>query len=46
MDVDYDDIRNGLLAVRGVKSIHNLSIWSLTLNKTAVAAHLVLGMCW
>lgn len=44
MDVDFDDIRNALLAVRGVKSIHNLGIWSLTLNKTAVAVHLVLGM--
>lgn len=43
MDVDFDEIRNGLLAVRGVKSVHNLGIWSLTLNKTAVAAHLVLG---
>ena len=43
MDVDFDEIKNGLLAVRGVKSVHNLGIWSLTLNKTAVAAHLVLG---
>eukprot|EP00731_Ephydatia_muelleri_P013394 Em0007g704a len=42
MDVDFDEIKNGLLAVRGVKSVHNLGIWSLTLNKTAVAAHLVL----
>merc|ERR1719422_1089716 len=30
------------LGVEGIKQVHNLRIWSLTTDKTALAAHLVI----
>ena len=31
--------------MEGVKHAHSLQIWSLTLNRTALAVHLALGVC-
>jgi Co/Zn/Cd efflux system component len=31
------------MKVEGVKRAHSLYVWSLTLNRTALSAHLVLG---
>ena len=41
--VDYEKVKRDLISVPGVRNAHSLHIWSLTLNKTALAAHLVLG---
>ena len=40
--VSYTRVRNVLLAVPGIRQVHNLRIWSLTTDKTALAAHLVI----
>ena len=39
----YSSVRHTLLAVPGIQAVHNLRIWSLTTDKTALSAHLVLG---
>ena len=39
-DVNYDLVKNTFLSVKGIRQIHNLRIWGLTTNKTALAAHL------
>ncbi len=41
--IDYEDVRDALQELEGVKHAHSLHIWSLTLNKTALSAHLALG---
>ncbi len=38
--VNYDVVRNTFLSVKGIRQVHNLRIWDLTTNKTALAAHL------
>ncbi|XP_023343791.1 zinc transporter 2 isoform X3 [Eurytemora carolleeae] len=40
--VDYEVVRNTFLSVDGIRQIHNLRIWGLTTNKTALAAHLAI----
>ena len=35
-------VRNTFLSVDGIRQIHNLRIWGLTTNKTALAAHLAI----
>ena len=40
--VSYSSVRNILLAVPGIRQVHNLRIWSLTTDKAAMAAHLVI----
>ena len=40
--VSYSTVRNILLAVPGIRQVHNLRIWSLTTDKAAMAAHLVI----
>ena len=40
--VSVSTIRNIFLSVPGIRAVHNLRIWSLTTDKTALAAHLVL----
>ncbi|CAN7988872.1 unnamed protein product, partial [Ixodes hexagonus] len=40
--VDYRQVRAMLLSVRGVARVHDLHIWSLSLDKLAVSAHVVL----
>jgi len=39
--VSYSVVRNTFLAVPGIRAVHNLRIWSLTTDKTAMSAHLV-----
>ena len=41
--INYEAVLQDLNAVDGVKLAHNLHIWSLTMSKTAAAAHLALG---
>ena len=42
-NIDYEEVKADLNSVDGVRQAHSLHIWSLTLNKTALSAHLVLG---
>ncbi|XP_032554502.1 zinc transporter 8 [Chiroxiphia lanceolata] len=35
----YDEVKARILAVEKVESIHNLHLWSLTMNQTALSAH-------
>jgi zinc transporter 2 len=41
--LDYTAIANNLGALDGVRTVHNLHVWSLTLNKNALAVHLAIG---
>ncbi|KAL5509444.1 hypothetical protein EMCRGX_G004822 [Ephydatia muelleri] len=40
--VNYEEVKRDLGKVAGVKHAHSLHIWSLTLTRTALAAHLAL----
>nr|XP_053652642.1 proton-coupled zinc antiporter SLC30A2-like [Cherax quadricarinatus] len=42
-NVDYMDLLNDLEGLPGVRSVHNLHVWSLTLDKNALSVHLVIG---
>ena len=39
----YESVKQDLRSVHGVKHVHSVHIWSLTMSKTAIAAHLALG---
>ena len=41
--INYEEVKEDLSSVPGVRTAHSLHIWSLTMNRTALAAHLVLG---
>lgn len=41
--LDYTAIATNLHALDGVRAVHNLHVWSLTLNKNALAVHLAVG---
>lgn len=38
--INYEIVKTSFLSVKGIKQIHNLRIWGLTTDKTALAAHL------
>jgi len=38
--VNYDKITEGLFAIKGVKEVDDLHIWSLTKGKVALTVHL------
>uniref|UniRef100_A0A674IG39 Proton-coupled zinc antiporter SLC30A8 n=1 Tax=Terrapene triunguis TaxID=2587831 RepID=A0A674IG39_9SAUR len=38
---NYDAVRERILAVNNVESIHNLHLWSLTMNQVILSAHVV-----
>jgi len=40
--ISHDIVKNTFLNVSGIKQVHNLRIWSLTTDKTALGAHLVI----
>ena len=40
--ISHDIVKNTFLNVEGIKQVHNLRIWSLTTDKTALSAHLVI----
>ncbi|XP_005151047.2 proton-coupled zinc antiporter SLC30A8 [Melopsittacus undulatus] len=35
----YDEVKTRILAVEKVESVHNLHLWSLTMNQTVLSAH-------
>ncbi|XP_036950077.1 zinc transporter 8 [Acanthopagrus latus] len=40
--VRYSEVRDGLLAVKGVTAVHNLHIWALTMNQAVLTAHVAI----
>ncbi|XP_040909370.1 zinc transporter 8 isoform X2 [Toxotes jaculatrix] len=40
--VRYSEVRDGLLAVKGVTAVHNLHIWALTMNQAVLSAHVAI----
>ncbi|XP_075868109.1 proton-coupled zinc antiporter SLC30A8 isoform X2 [Nelusetta ayraudi] len=38
----YSEVRESLLAVKGVTAVHNLHIWALTMNQAVLSAHVAL----
>lgn len=41
--LDYTDIMAVFMQVDGVVRVHNLRLWSLSINKYALSAHLAIG---
>lgn len=41
--MSYGEVREGLLAVKGVTAVHNLHIWALTMNQAVMTAHVAIG---
>ena len=41
--VNYKTMEDDLRELAGVVAIHNLHVWSLTMDKTALAVHLAIG---
>ncbi|KAL5963226.1 Zinc transporter 3 [Taenia solium] len=42
--LNFAEVRSALQAIPGIVEVHNLRMWSLTMNKTAVSVHLATGM--
>ncbi|XP_053190421.1 proton-coupled zinc antiporter SLC30A8 [Scomber japonicus] len=40
--VSFSEVRDGLLAVKGVTAVHNLHIWALTVNQAVLSAHVAI----
>lgn len=40
--MDYHDLKRDLLSIEGVEAVHNLHVWSLTMDKGALAVHLAI----
>uniref|UniRef100_A0A5K4EWQ4 Cation efflux protein/ zinc transporter,putative n=1 Tax=Schistosoma mansoni TaxID=6183 RepID=A0A5K4EWQ4_SCHMA len=40
--LNFNEVKSSLMDIPGVREIHNLHIWSLTTNKTAVSVHLAI----
>lgn len=41
--VDYDSLQDDLKNINNVYTIHDLHIWSLSLNRLALSVHIVIG---
>lgn len=41
--VEFTDVLNTFLSIEGVIKVHNLRIWALSLDKTALSAHLAVS---
>ncbi|VDM32886.1 unnamed protein product [Hydatigera taeniaeformis] len=41
--LNFAEVRSSLQAIPGIVEVHNLRMWSLTMNKTAVSVHLATG---
>uniref|UniRef100_A0AAY4EQ85 Proton-coupled zinc antiporter SLC30A8 n=1 Tax=Denticeps clupeoides TaxID=299321 RepID=A0AAY4EQ85_9TELE len=40
--VNYKEVRAHLLSVKGVKTVHDLHIWALTMNQAVLSAHVAI----
>uniref|UniRef100_A0A8C4U7J6 Probable proton-coupled zinc antiporter SLC30A3 n=1 Tax=Falco tinnunculus TaxID=100819 RepID=A0A8C4U7J6_FALTI len=43
--LDFDVVKEALLRVSGVKGVHDLHLWALTLSHHAVSVHVAAGKC-
>ena len=43
-NINYNNVKMSLENIEGVVAAHSLHIWSLTVNKAALAVHLAIGM--
>lgn len=41
--IDFNDVMNIFLNIDGVKRVHNLRIWALSLDKIALSAHIAIS---
>lgn len=41
--LDFNAVVAGLTNIEGVKEVHNLNIWCLTMDKIALTVHLAIG---
>nr|CAI5832153.1 unnamed protein product [Callosobruchus analis] len=41
--IDFEEVMNILLNIEGVKRVHNLRIWALSLDKIAMSAHVAIS---
>lgn len=41
--MDFNAVRDDLAAIEGVQGVHDLHLWSLNMDKTAMAVHLAIG---
>lgn len=41
---EYSQVENTFMQIDGVVKVHNLRIWALSLDKTALSAHLAISM--
>ena len=44
--IDFNEVMTTLLNINGVKLVHNLRIWALSLDKIAMSAHVAIGMLY
>ena len=42
-NIQYQELRRDLKSIDGVCNVHSLHIWSLTLDRNAIAVHLAIG---
>ena len=42
-NINFEEVRATMLAIEGVRDLHDLRVWSLTMDKTALAVHLAVG---
>lgn len=42
--LDYNEMQEIFLRIEGVRRVHNLRIWGLSINKVALSAHLAIGI--
>ena len=41
--MNYNEVQEVFLSVDGIVAVHNLRIWGLTTEKTALSAHLAIS---
>lgn len=44
--LDFSAVENSFYSIPGVKDLHDLRMWSLSLNKVALAVHIAVGKQW
>lgn len=42
-NIQYHELRRDLKSINGVCNVHSLHVWSLTLDRNALAVHLAIG---
>lgn len=42
--IDFKEVINTLMDTPGVKRVHNVRIWALSLDKIAMSAHIAISM--